>query len=603
MNNIIKERIFALHGFDFAGNITKKEGCKGVYVKYDGKDAVIGFETKAQEARCYFHLGSKIKKGLKSFEIEETPAFEECGMLLDVSRGGVIGVDGIKEYLTYMASLGMNQAMLYTEDLFDLENYPIFGYMRGRYSMAELKEIDDFAYEMGIEMIPCVETLGHLEQFIRWGTCTIDSMGITFANTDSVLLVGDDETYKFIEDIIKYMREAFRSDTIYLNLDETYGMETGRYEKIHGHTDATEVYLYHLNRVWDITKKYYKTGIIASDMLFPSESGRVFDPDTKASKAVQERVPKDIDVFFWDYYNYEYEFYDQNIKNHLELKNKTRFLGAVWTWDGFAPHFDWTMRTMIPALKACVDNGITSVCAAKFGEDAMECDYIKAVPGLCVFSEYCYKGKACTQDDIYEMMEEIGHGLNRELADAISEYYLGLRGSARIGKGIFYADPLYNLLHFDIDYDDAVARFKKSLEIVKKNSGYEFSDYYAKLFEITILKTEVLGKLRPAYKSGDKAYLKKAAEEIFPQLITLYNEFYEMFKTEWKKRIKPNGFEANTMHFGGVMLRLKDASEIINDYLDGKIEKIEEMEEGIIPHINKRWRKATDYMTTFRPFL
>ena len=37
--------------------------------------------------------------------------------------------------------MGLNSMMLYTEDTYTVDNYPYFGYLRGRYSKEELKEI------------------------------------------------------------------------------------------------------------------------------------------------------------------------------------------------------------------------------------------------------------------------------------------------------------------------------------------------------------------------------------------------------------------------------------------------------------------------------
>lgn len=53
-----------------------------------------------------------------------------------------------------VAALGMNMLILYTEDMFELEGHPKFGYLRGRYSLDELREVDDYGYEMGVELIP-----------------------------------------------------------------------------------------------------------------------------------------------------------------------------------------------------------------------------------------------------------------------------------------------------------------------------------------------------------------------------------------------------------------------------------------------------------------
>ena len=602
MNNIIKERIFALHGFKFAGNITEKENAGGLYVSYDGKDAIIGFANKAQEARCYFILGSKIKKGEKSFEIKENPAFDECGAMLDMSRGGVMNVEGVKKYITYMASLGMNTLLLYIEDIYELEDYPIFGYLRGRYSDQELKEIDDFAYELGVEVIPNIQGLGHLEQFLRWKNVTKNAMGINFADTNNVLLVDCDETYKFLEASIKKMKSIFRTNRIHLGMDETYGLGSGAYFHKYGYTDRTELFLKHLEKLMGIVKKYFDQPMIYSDMLFRDENDREYVPGVQASKRVLDLLPNGVNLVFWDYYHNDYDFYNTNIKSHMVLDNKICFMGAVWTWDGFVPNFHWTHQTMIPAMRACLDNGMKSVFVSKWTEDGVEADLIRAVPGLTVFSEHCYKGKSCTEADIYEMREAI-YGIDRELSDALSEFYLGLMGSSRIGKGLFYADPLYNLLHFDLDYDDAIARFKNSLEVINKNKDFQDREFYAVLFEIIIAKAETLKNLRPAYQNGDKSYIKDLAEKKIPELSLLYDRFYEIFKSNWNKRYKAFGIEAHALHFGGIKQRLEDISEILLSYVSGEKDTIEELDHPYVEGIDKRWRKAIDYMLTYQPMM
>ncbi len=40
--------------------------------------------------------------------------------------------------------------MHYTEDTYEVDGEPFFGYMRGRYTKAEMKEIDAFAEELGV---------------------------------------------------------------------------------------------------------------------------------------------------------------------------------------------------------------------------------------------------------------------------------------------------------------------------------------------------------------------------------------------------------------------------------------------------------------------
>lgn len=60
----------------------------------------------------------------------------------DCSRNAVLNVEGAKLLIRHLAVMGFNALMLYTEDTYEIEGYPYFGYMRGRFTKAELKELD-----------------------------------------------------------------------------------------------------------------------------------------------------------------------------------------------------------------------------------------------------------------------------------------------------------------------------------------------------------------------------------------------------------------------------------------------------------------------------
>jgi len=121
-----------------------------------------------------------------------TSKFKTLGAVLDCSRNGALLPQRIKDIIISIAAMGLNVLMLYTEDLYHVEDEPYFGYMRGRYTHEELKELDDYAFIFGIEIIPCIQTLAHLEQFLKWDASS------HYQDNDSVLLVGSDETYVLI---------------------------------------------------------------------------------------------------------------------------------------------------------------------------------------------------------------------------------------------------------------------------------------------------------------------------------------------------------------------------------------------------------------------
>lgn len=103
-----------------------------------------------------------------AFCIEETPCFETTGMMFDVSRNAVLQPDTLRFFLRKMAMMGLNLGMMYTEDTYEVPGQPYFGYQRGRYSTDELRALDDYADMLGIELCPCIQTLGHLNRALHW---------------------------------------------------------------------------------------------------------------------------------------------------------------------------------------------------------------------------------------------------------------------------------------------------------------------------------------------------------------------------------------------------------------------------------------------------
>ena len=96
--------------------------------------------------------------------------FDTLGLMIDMSRNSVMSIEGLKRFIPLLKKMGYNMLMLYTEDTYEVDGEPYFGYMRGKYTKDEMKEIDAFAESHGITVIPCIQTLAHLEALVRWKT-------------------------------------------------------------------------------------------------------------------------------------------------------------------------------------------------------------------------------------------------------------------------------------------------------------------------------------------------------------------------------------------------------------------------------------------------
>ena len=159
-----------LGGFKLAGDGVpvrwSEAGVPGI--SWDGSRAQLSGAGEAQFFRGLGLLRERLAGGAAPFEQTEAPVFRGLGASFDLSRNAVMTVDALKRMLCRMALMGYNEAYLYTEDTYALPEYPFFGYQRGRYGAEDLRALDGWAAALGIELIPCIQTLGHLERFLHW---------------------------------------------------------------------------------------------------------------------------------------------------------------------------------------------------------------------------------------------------------------------------------------------------------------------------------------------------------------------------------------------------------------------------------------------------
>ena len=141
-----------------------------LWVRLNGKCARIAAPDLNALFRGVF-LASRALQDGRALDVKEHRHFADCGVMLDLSRGAVLTVESVKEFLRDMAMLGMNYLQLYLEDTYTVPEYPYFGYLRGRYTGAELEEMDRYAQSLGIELVASIQTLGHMGQFLQWDAC------------------------------------------------------------------------------------------------------------------------------------------------------------------------------------------------------------------------------------------------------------------------------------------------------------------------------------------------------------------------------------------------------------------------------------------------
>ena len=340
---------------------------EGVSVTIGDTAAQIAANSVNDLTRGYFMLSRAAKENWPKGTVSNHRRFASCGVMADCSRNAVLTMEAVKRYIDQLAALGMNLLMLYTEDTYEVPEYPAFGYLRGGYSQKDLREIDDYAASMGVELVPCIQTLAHMAQFLQWQEAA------HLKDLPDVLLIDEPETYAFIEAEIRSVSSCVRSRRIHIGMDEAHGVGLGRYYAKHGPTDRFELLSRHVARVSDICKKYGVEPMMWSDMFFRlgSKKNDYYDMESVVPQSVIDSLPP-VGMVYWDYYHTEEAFYDHMLTQHARMGQQTIFAGGNWTWSGFLPQVKKTEATMYPALRACAKHQVDTVFATMWGDDGAE---------------------------------------------------------------------------------------------------------------------------------------------------------------------------------------------------------------------------------------
>ena len=553
----------------------------------------IGVTLKDGEAVIYYRDRVQFYRGLgllvenaklnNAFDITESCPFDTVSTMIDASRGFVPTVSSVKKLIDRLALMGYNMMMLYTEDVIELEDRPFFGYMRGRYTKEELREIDDYAYSFGIEVIPCIECYGHMERYLIWAEAA------NIKDTSTVLLAREESTFEFLDQLIKTVSSCFRSKRIHIGMDESEDMGRGKFLTKHGYVPPFEIFNEYMTRLVEITAKYGLTPMMWSDMYFKNHSKNhsYHERDTVIPEETRALIPKEVELVFWYYgETTDPECEDYMIEKHKELDRNLIFATGGWSWAGLFPENNFMMETNKHSLDACRRHGVREVMFTIWENDNSECDLFASLFGLSFFAESCYlenpsrehlksRFEATTGGD-YELFYKMCYFHN----DFENSLEFEHRDRRFLGKVVFWQDVLCGI------YDKAL--WDKPLSSHYKFAAKEFmgehSGEWAYLYDLAFSvmkflyeKTYIAEHLVAAYKADARDILEDIAKYRFPALKESCRELRKKHRAAWFKSYKAFCWQNMDVRYGGIEARCETASELIEAYLAGEIDEIEEL--------------------------
>ena len=548
--------------------------------RFSSTDPLLGRST-FQSARPSLEQMTAQKE---DFVLTEEPQFTMNGAMFDVSQGNAVPrVETVKNILRRMAVMGLNMLMMYCEDSYVVPEEPYFGYMRPRFTHDQLKECDEYAAVFGIEMIPCMQTLAHLPDVLKWAVYA------DIKEDDTTLLVGSERTYEFIERMIKAAAAPFRTKRIHIGMDEAWNLGMGAYFRRHGLRNKFDIMTEHLARVLEIVKRLGLQPMMWGDMFFraASKSGAYYDLDVEFTPEMLAAVPKDVQLVYWDYYHHDEEFYREFIRRHRQFGSEPIFAGGIWGWISFTVNWSKTFITTNAALKACKDEGIKEVLATVWGDNGTECNIYTTLLGLQLFAEHGYAREL----DMERLKQRFEFCTGASYDDFINLKYLDeIPGTepdnlntANPSKYLMWQDILAGLFDKNIEgYPIAAhyAQLAQKLDPAKDRNG-AYNPLFAYLHhvaDVLALKSEMGLNVTAAYRAGDRKRLRQLIDTDLPTLAEKVRTLHEIHRELWLDTYQSFGWEIMDMRYGSLSARIKSAIDQIERYLDGRLPRIDELE-------------------------
>lgn len=569
---------------------------QGFPVRFEKADAFC-LEIKGSEAVIRWSRTSECYRGLSLLRqnwgrvqvIRQPMAFESAGIMFDVSRNAVLKPETIRFFLRKMAMLGLNLGMMYTEDTYEVAEYPYFGYLRGKYSKEQLRQLDDYADSLGIELVPCIQTLAHLNRALHWPAMA------HMKDTEEVLLVDDEATLDFIRAMLKNASEPYRSNRIHIGMDEAHFLGLGGYLRRNGYTEPFAIMERHLENVSAIVRELGLDAMMWSDMYFrlASPTGGYYDAPGIPAEVVA-KAPEDIALVYWDYYQLDEQTYDRMMSMHRQFAAKTAFACGMWTWTGPAPHPQRAIETMVPGLRQAKKHHIPMSFATAWGDNGAECSLLAALYTMTVYGELCY----CDDYDPESCAARFRciTGADARAFEDLTRFNQlpgipdwSLR-PVNASKFLLYQDPVVPLYDDDLKGVDAASHYA-ALEAdyaryEEENPGFaRLFGFYHQLARTLKYKCRFHQRAGITVRAGDRADGKECAA----LARTTARELERLricWRELWYETNRIYGFEIIDVRVGGAASRMESAAELMEDFAAGRIETIEPLAEEPLPYTN-----------------
>lgn len=200
--------------------------------------------------------------------------FERRGLMLDISRNRVPTMSCLKQLIDALARLRYNELQLYTEHTFAYREHRVVWQDASPMTAAEIRELDAYCRERGIELIPNQNSFGHMERWLKHppyrplAECPEGFIHPVSGEAKSPSTLHPcSESLEFMDALYAELLPNFRSRQIHIGGDEPWELGKGRSRSEAEKIGLSRVYLDYMQGLFQRAKRHGSQAQFWADII------------------------------------------------------------------------------------------------------------------------------------------------------------------------------------------------------------------------------------------------------------------------------------------------------------------------------------------------
>ncbi|WPJ97614.1 beta-N-acetylhexosaminidase [Coraliomargarita algicola] len=338
------------------------------------------------------------------------PLFERRGLMLDISRNRVPTMETLRRLIDALAALQYNELQLYTEHTFAYTQHKTVWQHASPMTAEEIREIDRYCAERGIELVPNQNSFGHMERWLRHeaykplAECP-DGFEHPWAGWREFgsTLYPDARSADFMDDLYSELLPNFTSRQIHIGGNEPWELGKGRSAARVASEGKHRVYLDFMKQLFALTAKHGHTPQFWSDIIMER-------PD------LVPELPKDVIPVIWGY-EADSPFAEQcRIVAEAGFRNQFYVAPGAGNWNSFSGRLDVAETNIQLAAQQGHAHGARGLLLTTWGDNGHHQPWLTLYPALVIAAAATH-GQELEASELIETIDKLfypdqpaGHG-------------------------------------------------------------------------------------------------------------------------------------------------------------------------------------------------